>query len=306
MNTDRIDIGLPKNIRIQIGDLTVDFYTESEVTQESGNAPAEIHFHAMFEFQYIHEGTMAVATEKKSIVLQEDDFVLIPPYVPHSTEGVPGEFRRYVFSFSLSRENRAPGVFSEFEYYNTIFEAMDDVMLLQEPEIRRCVKRIRGMEGLAADFVQHKAKLELSLLLTELAEAIRRQQPLRNEVKKDKKKALSEDGQRKWVIESYVSRYYQQEDPTGRLMEVLCMSRRNTDRVVRKLMGESLHSLILRQRMMIAREMLEKSSMRLNEVAEAVGYQSYVGFYTAFRNYYGFAPDQLRHREELNAGENNI
>ena len=300
---EKIEIGLPENIRVVIGDLTVDFYTETQVTRESSNSPSEIHFHAMFEFQYVYEGTMCIVTERDTISVNPGEFILIPPRVPHRTDGSHGVFRRSSIAFTLSTQGARKGQFSEYEYYNRIFEAMDDVVVLTTPEICECLQRIRKMEGMEADFVEHKATIELSLLLTELAETVQKQLPVSADSACARKKELSVDGQRKWIIEYFVSVYYRSEDPAESLMKILCMSRRNVDRVVCKVMGESLHALILRQRMIIAKELLENSEMRLNAVAEAVGYRSYVGFYTAFRNYYGFAPDQFRRKTETKMDE---
>ena len=78
------------------------------------------------------------------------------------------------------------------------------------------------------------------------------------------------------------------------LMEELHLSRRQIDRTVRACMGESLNSLLIRQRMNAAQVLLRYTERPITVIAEEVGYTSYVGFYSAFKKHIGISPDAYR------------
>ena len=74
----------------------------------------------------------------------------------------------------------------------------------------------------------------------------------------------------------------------------LNLSRRQTDRTVQRLFGESYQSLIKTRRLQQAKLLIQQSDMPFTEIAEKVGYHSYTGFYLALKNHFEQSPDELR------------
>jgi AraC-like DNA-binding protein len=59
--------------------------------------------------------------------------------------------------------------------------------------------------------------------------------------------------------------------------------------------GETIFGTITRIRMNKAHEMIRSdSSQKLTEIAESVGYSSLSSFSTAFKQFFGFSPQELR------------
>lgn len=92
------------------------------------------------------------------------------------------------------------------------------------------------------------------------------------------------------IIDSFVAENYSQDATYDMLARLLCLSRIQCIRVVNKLTGETLGSLIKRQRMNIARQLMEDGKMSLTDIAYYVGYSSYSGFYVTYKNYYHVSP----------------
>ena len=78
------------------------------------------------------------------------------------------------------------------------------------------------------------------------------------------------------------------------MAKALNMSSRNCSRVVKNLLGKSICELVTQQRMHIAKSLITKTDRQLSDIAEAVGYKTYVAFFTAFKKYYGISPNLLR------------
>lgn len=75
---------------------------------------------------------------------------------------------------------------------------------------------------------------------------------------------------------------------------LLNLSPRQASRSVKTLTNSNLQELILKQRMCIAYETINYTTLPLNQIADMIGYSTYSGFYTAFCNYYGYSPEKLR------------
>lgn len=79
------------------------------------------------------------------------------------------------------------------------------------------------------------------------------------------------------------------------LASVAHMSRYHFSRVFRDVCGFSPYDYLLRLRLDLAKHLLKTTRQSIREIAFAVGYQSEVGFATAFTEKIGVTPGQYRH-----------
>jgi AraC-like DNA-binding protein len=61
-----------------------------------------------------------------------------------------------------------------------------------------------------------------------------------------------------------------------------------------RLFGMSVHDFLQKIRMERAYELLHDDVQSIAQIAEAVGYQHACNFSTAFRAYFGYAPQKIR------------
>ncbi len=99
-------------------------------------------------------------------------------------------------------------------------------------------------------------------------------------------------------LESYMSKNYMKKITLHDLAKHLNLSERQTLRCIRRFKRAGFSELLTDMRMSKAREMIETGSLSLNEVATAVGYSSYQGFYNAFVKKYGASPGKFQSYEE--------
>jgi len=78
------------------------------------------------------------------------------------------------------------------------------------------------------------------------------------------------------------------------LAQHMCMGRGNLYRLMKSLTGLSPNIAIVRVRLSKAKFLLENSNLRINEVADEIGYTDNAYFSRAFRKYYGYPPSQAR------------
>ena len=79
-------------------------------------------------------------------------------------------------------------------------------------------------------------------------------------------------------------------DGTAELAEALAMSRRQLDRKLKALIGQTPGSVLRRRRMAEAGALLEAGALTVKEVCYGVGFQNLSSFSRAFREAYGVPP----------------
>lgn len=78
------------------------------------------------------------------------------------------------------------------------------------------------------------------------------------------------------------------------LAELLCLSTRQTQRLLQSYYGKSFQEKKTQARMSNAAVLLKDGQMRIAEIAEYLGYSSPEQFSTAFKEYYGVTPSKFR------------
>ena len=94
-------------------------------------------------------------------------------------------------------------------------------------------------------------------------------------------------------IDKYVSERYMEDISIEDLAKDFYLSSRQMARIFLDLIGESFHKYLLRQRMNVA-VMHIKNGVNLSELPFLCGFDSYSGFYVAFKNFFGTSPKKYK------------
>lgn len=94
----------------------------------------------------------------------------------------------------------------------------------------------------------------------------------------------------KLAISEFFSMRYSEDISISTLAKLLCLSPKQTQRLVYKYTGNTFKNELIQTRMSVAKHILEKNEMSLKDVAEYVGYKSYSGFWKAYVDYFGEKP----------------
>lgn len=277
----------PDTFDINIGDMVLSVIDSNEHIEDSR---CEMHFHSVYELQYVRSGSMPIRTAGSSDVVGEGEYIIIPPNCLHSTENSDAE--KYAFLFSLNFLPKANSETSEYRYYNGILGGMDGVLIHNNNTVTDCVNRIIGVRR--SGISGHKLKILFGMLLLAVAEDIsENENDVAKEIVCDVNETLYKQKLR-GVVGDYISRFCNESDILASVAGILHMSERNTARIIKDVFGVSLSALVLNQRMVYAKELIMNSVLSLSEIAEKVGYRQYNTFYKAFKKHYGISPENMR------------
>ena len=277
----------PDTFDINIGDMMLSVIDSNEHIEDSR---CEMHFHSVYELQYVQSGSMPIRTAGNSYTVGEGEYIIIPPNCLHSTENSDAE--KYAFLFSLNFLPKANSQTAEYRYYNGILGGMDGIVIRKNNTVTDCINRIIGIRwsGNSA----HKLKILFGMLLLAVAEdASGAENAVINENVCDVNETLYKQRLR-GVVGDYISRFCNESDILASVAEILHMSERNTARIIKDIFGVSLSALVLNQRMVYAKELIRDSELSFGEIAEKVGYRQYNTFYKAFKKHYGISPENMR------------
>ncbi len=88
---------------------------------------------------------------------------------------------------------------------------------------------------------------------------------------------------RELVIRDFFSRRYAEDVTVGSLAAELSLSVKQTERLVKSLYGKTFGQKLTSRRIEVASQLMSMGQLSLSELARAVGFKSYSGFWKAFR-----------------------
>lgn len=275
----------PDTFEINMGDMLLSVVDANEYLED---IRTEMHFHSVFEFQYIQKGSLNMDAAGKEYLVQEGEYVIIPPNCFHSPKDSDRE--KFAFLFSVNFMPKTVSDASEYRYYNRIFGGIKNITVHKNSTVSDCVNRLALQEkgGLAT----HRMKILFGMLFMAVSE------DLMAELSDDmlsETEDINETAYRqklRGVVGDYISRFCNEDDILSSVARILHMSERNTARIIKEIFGVPISILVLNQRMVYANELIFKTEMSLSDVAEKVGYKHYNTFYKAFKKYYGVSPEE--------------
>lgn len=265
---------------LPIGNTDIVVFFENRGSKYSGKT--HMHSHIYFEVHFLIGGSSIISTENAEYIVKENSALIIPSNIMHSVVDST-DCEKLCVSFLLRKNDK---VKSE-NTYDTIFSAF---LTAKEPLLRdNSLKNIiiPLLEIINEDDVYHieKTKNLLSLVFLELAHS--------NEDKNTQTNMLKNEDEyyRSGIIERYIATSFSNPNANIKeLSELLFLSIKQTSRTVKKLSGKTFGQMLLSQRMYVAKELLESENLKIYEVAEKVGYNSYEVFYKAYVGFFGTAP----------------
>lgn len=283
---------LPTNMVVDIGDLRVDFLGNAEFLSIKDASESPLHIHGVHEFQYIHSGVLhEMIDEEKMLDVEEKHVLFIPPNILHRNSA--GTCRRLAMAITMQQINSKTETddFSEFAYYCEMMGKVREPVVFKDAEILTCAEQLVNMSDTSQNI--HKKKLLLARLFIRLAECVN-SLSASSEPKYPIQKGGNDDRQY-YLIEQYINTKYAQKTSTDEIAELLHVSRRQADRIVKRIFGKTYAALIQERRMSIAQTMILKTDISCTQIAEKIGYSTYTGFYAAFKEYFKCTPEKMRH-----------
>ena len=250
-----------------------------------------MHQHHVAEIHYLYSGSERLTYidpelhRENVMTVEEGQLLLIPPHIFHSMES-NSHILRITFTFEIQgssdfyklgtnaiSEMKKPSVFSD-DYFRSVFSV-----------IREKIEE----EGIY--FNQYRRQLMITSVVTMLTDILLQKFPHTEPSAK-----LLPEADRNFLIRDFICRSEVNNDSLDNLASLLHLSTKQTQTVVKRLMGKNFKSLILESKMQLAKALVQGTDRSLSSIAEDIGYRSYSSFYTAYKKYHGVTP--LQHRPD--------
>lgn len=101
----------------------------------------------------------------------------------------------------------------------------------------------------------------------------------------EERKSTSKTTDYAFLINEFLSLKYIEDIKLSDLAEELCVSEKQAHRLVIKHTGNTFGAELTTRRMKAAEQLMKDGRFSLTEIAESVGYQTYSGFWKAYRRY---------------------
>ena len=252
-------------------------YDKSGVTQ---------HDHAYFEYHFVVKGDAAIKVDERSLSLLRNDSILIFPGTFHKFLPCEAESSVLTLSFSIKRNKHGTDYYSAIERSlagNSFFVSESSPLVTDL--IHTVVPAVYSEEIFSFEVMRAGLSMLFIHLLSKLSHE-----------KADAKRPSSSQDQdmRTYIVEEYFNEHYMERISLSALARRLYLSEQQTERMIKKTYGARYREHLAKIRVKSAMELLTETKKSITEVAEAVGYDSYNGFYAAFKKITGITPTDWR------------
>lgn len=280
-------------LKIELGNITIKAVMQGFRHGES-QPGSLMHNHAAFEFHTVMRGNAILETPTETVFLKEKDSVLIVPELFHSFKEQEKGSAILSFAFFVEKSRRKSGTDYDALIEKKLRGIEHLIIFPGNLQIEDCLSKI--VTNVYADSLvaNDRIKAQFMLLFSEIFSFLDDQTTAAYDYEGD----VAENDTRMLMIEEYFNEYYMENISLKDLSEHLYLSEKQTDKMIKKAFGEGFRQHLCKIRLLIAQKLLTDTDMEIRGIAENVGYQSYNGFYLAFKEKLGMTPKEYRERSK--------
>lgn len=204
-----------------------------------------MHRHTVCEVHLVLKGKVCFNVEGKNYEVDAGQAFLIPPKAYHSSISMLTNSREYVFSLNANVTGCR-----RVQYTHEVFTGM-----------HRAIKDCQRLNDIAP-MIPWFFRLVFDLVLEGHFEHFGCIEPM-------------------YLIREYINEKFNQDASLEELAQLLGISTKQVQRIILNKTGHSFTQEVVAKRMRVAERLLSQGNMTNTEVARAVGYQTYTGFWKA-------------------------
>lgn len=245
------------------------------------------HRHSAFELHYISSGGAVFRIGTDSHDVAAGQMILIAPGVYHSIKETSKDISKMCLGFEVLTPPRGYQK-QEALSMDRCFRAFDAVVL-DAVSLEPLLSQIRCIpaESLSQFTTQEELKAMLSLLIL----GITRKLALHSPAARQQELVPT---QRSQLIDEFFNRNFYLQDGDRQLANLLHVSCRQLDRILKELYGKSYREKLLEIRLEIAIDLLQTTQRRVTEISELTGYSNPANFSAFIRSATGRTPTAIR------------
>ena len=275
----------PAIVHLNIGNIGIRAYMPdvSTIGDKSGVA---VHSHAEFEYHFVMSGNAMIKFDEKSVSLNTGESILIFPDTFHKF--LPCETESNVLSISFSIKENKYGA----NYYKTIASKLTQsgfALIKASALITEVIRAI--IPAIYSDkiFALEEMRAGLTLLFVNILFHLSHER-----LDSNQPPFTQEYDMRAYIMEEYFNEHYMERISLFKLARRLHLSEQQTERIIKRTYGVHFREHLSKIRIKSAMELLSETEKSITEIAELVGYESYNGFYSAFKRVTGTPPAKWR------------
>ena len=268
------------NLVFKILPMGFNAYTSAHISQN--------HVHGTFELHIIFDEKIIFEIDNSTVTLNPDDFILIFPNVMHRHKPADKPATLYAFRFTVEKSPKA----SKPDYYSIFSSYNEKWMSDNNPLITEYIKKILTYIHTEPLFSEDKIKAFFTLLFTELLMPFFKGNPNTTNLSQE----TSEYDRTVNLISMYFNHHYMEDISLAQLAMNLNLSQKQTRHIIKKAFRTTFRECLNKIRLKTAKDLLTETNLNINDIAKSVGYQSYNGFYIAFKSKYSMTPAKYREK----------
>lgn len=281
---------MPDNTQvIELDQLGIRVFYDAPISDapiDDGERASYIHKHSFCELHILLENGCHIRADGVRYEFRKDQFCLIAPGVIHTPKLNEDRLRRICISFEILPKPKEVGTWLR-EQMKRI-----PVWVGDAKELLETVSRLQAESEAQKPFSDTYKQALLSLLMLQLVRAMEPQKVGAQSAKSDLDKTRSV------LIDIFFSDNYYLPAGEEKLAKKLGVSRRQLDRILKKLYGKGYQEKVLEIRMEVACDLLQHSNKSVREISEGVGYSTPSNFTAFFKNAMGMTPTQYRRQHK--------
>ncbi len=271
--------------RFSLGDANFVFFSN---INSVGEAPHKglLHSHKLYELFHVLQGDMTLVADSERTIINRGDTVIIAPGTTHTTNIHPAA-KRFCMIFTVEKN---PAV-QDSNYYDSFQKILEgDIIWLDSQLLTPCFER-------CAQYVKSEYAEKDELITACLHEimALIKATNSHGENHPQINTFSDTDSSRTYLIDHYFTHSFQHGSLTE-LSELLHLSSQQTQRIIKKMYGQSFSERLTMMKMELAKTLLQDTNLLVTEIAEKCGYTGPNGFFVAFKKYFGKTPNKLKRK----------
>lgn len=284
--TEQIQLNLMHEIEVCVEDLSLRLLLDRANARDGETPMPILHNHVSNELFVCVAGEMTLLTERGELLLRQGDAVMVLPGVRHCLCPIPTDAEGGAVSFVCrQRKNgRGSGFYKRF----LPFVSDTDVIVWHEcPDICHMVLSLVTNVGKTDSILPALQMVEVLLRLVEMPSS----SLMPHETGKPQKMY---DIGRMMSLDYIVGNFYMKNLSAAHVAELLYISTRQLDRLVKQRYGKTLHAVLMDKRIAAAERLMLTTDETVEYIGIMVGFSSRAGFYREFVRRYGVTPAEYR------------
>lgn len=264
---------------LQIGNVRFQTYIQSELSATRKG-------HRLIS---VLSGTAQIHANNKTFHLNKSDAIFLSPQIKY-TGTLCADEQLFILDICLNKQAQTDDLYKLFS------ETLSDNTCLY-------LKKLTGLAQTAVQIMQTissqqiGARYRLQTYLIQLLFLLADTVFLLHQASFSEKEPVAlpkNTNMRTIFIDTYLHKNFRENITIHALAQKLSLSEKQVGRLVKKIYGRTFSQQLAYIRIHEAKQSLETSSLPVEEIAYAVGYSTYTGFYKVFKQLTGMSPKQYR------------